>query len=106
MSDSDEFLYFLEKVGSSLLNGGLLHQSLVRVLGIENYELPYQRVKTTPFIRSRGSLLGFLQLKSSNNERAGACVVKVYRAFLLNSLVLLLRQLTFDFCKRDLYINN
>jgi len=41
MLESEEFLNLLEKVGSSLLNGGLLHQSFARILDIKNDELPY-----------------------------------------------------------------
>ena len=40
MPESDEFLNPLEEKGPSLLNGCLLHQSFVRILDIENDELP------------------------------------------------------------------
>ena len=40
MLESDEFLNPLEKIGPSLLNGSLLHQSFVRILDIESDELP------------------------------------------------------------------
>jgi hypothetical protein len=104
MPDSDEFLNPLEKVGSSLLNGSLLHQRFVCVLDIKNDELPYQRFKMMLLLRSCCGLLCFLKLKSSDNECARARIIKFYRgAFLLNTLVLLLGQLTLDFSERNFY---
>lgn len=94
MPDSDEFLNPLEKVGSSLLNGSLLHRRFVRVPDVENDELSfiiYQHFKLAFLVRSGYNLLGFLQLKSGDNKYTRARIIKVYRAFLINALVLLLR---------------
>ena len=50
-----------------------------------------------PLISSH-SLLGFLQLKSSDNERSRTCAIEIcHGAFLLDTLVLLLGQLVLYF---------
>lgn len=104
MPESDEFLNPLEKIGSSLLNGGLLHQSFVCILDVEDDDLPYYHFKITFPLLSSCGLLGFLQFKSSDNKRARTCVIEIcHGAFLLNTLVLLLGQLAPYFSKRNLY---
>ena len=104
MPDGGELLNLLEEVGLLLLDSSLLHRSFVCPLDIKNNELPCQCFKTASFSRLCYSLLGFLQLESSNNKCASTHIIQIYHnIFLLNMLVLLLGQLTFNCSKCDLY---
>jgi hypothetical protein len=104
MPESDKLLNPLEEIGSSLLNGGLLHQSFVRILDVENNELPYYYFRITPLLILSCSLLGFLQFKSGNDECARTCIIEIrHSVFLLDALVLLPGQLMLYFGKCNLY---